>query len=221
MADIEEPKTFLLGERQEKILRLIASTNTSLYASEIARQFGISQISVSSSLQNLLENKLLIELVKDKGIRKTLNLTDKGAMYAVYYCKLNYYDVASNHPYLEDLTDLKQNLHWNKIREYGISDLFGDILASISVKNNLFDPETGEWLLSPNSRHYLRYEHWYGVIVSEMTAKFVLRWADCKDLSRDDINARLSWWVSYAAARMNLKRPKDMMDLAKKILVVS
>ena len=203
-----------LNEAQNRILEKIAKTPGEITAYQISVELNKEPSAVARSVQLMAENHLLKIVEPKKGVAKPLELTDKGALYAVHYCKVDYYEIVSNHKNIENLSDPYVRSKWQEIKDNGVSDIFGQVLAKISVQNNLFNEDTGAWLLDPLREDYSRNKHWYIPIVLEMTAKFVERW---KELHKTDkeFNDLISWWVTYSFKGLHVQKPKEIYEVAQ------
>lgn len=190
-----------LSERQMEILKALAQTDKAVYGSELARMFGITQMTVSASIGTLASKGLVADAPdEDKGNKRLIRLTDKGAMYAVYYCGVDYRKIVELHPYLEDLSSAELKRNWSKFIQYNVMDIFARVLAEVSIRNDLFN-QLGEWLLDPHGEYFHRYKSWFRPIVTNMTLEFIERWRE-SELTPSEFEDRLTWWIRYVTGNM-------------------
>lgn len=95
-----------LGSLQLEIIKTVAESPKLLVVNQIAKVLGKDQTTIFKSVQLLLNAEILHGERESDGIRKFLQLTDKGVCHAIVSCDIDYETILQNHDYLIPFAEL-------------------------------------------------------------------------------------------------------------------
>ena len=96
----------VLGSLQLEILKAIAESPTPLVVNQLAKALNRTQATVFKSVNSLVGEGILRAERETEGIRRFLQLTDKGVCYVLVCFGINYEALLKNHPYLKPFSEV-------------------------------------------------------------------------------------------------------------------